>query len=135
MLVEHGGRRYAILGSPFWSGALSSDRLLQLARIADWVSGDRLPVRIERPAHVALFPRVCADGAFASVVVCNSRMDDTDGVTLRVRGVMGEGSFVWQEPGGTPVPVRGRPDGDDVLVTLPKMAAWHAGVLSVHPLQ
>ena len=129
LLVEHGGRRYALLGSAFWSGSLSSDRLLQLSRLADWASGDRLPVRIEAPAHVALFARVRADGAFASVVVCNARLDETEGIALRVRGVVGDGSFVWQEPGGRPVRLSGRRDGADFIVPLPKMAAWHAGVL------
>ena len=143
-LVERAdGARLAILGLDGYEvSAISARRLLQLGRIADFVSGGRLPCVLETPALLVVFPRGGADGSLRSVAVVNPRIQPlAAGTRLRLRGVGPQTTFVaWRTMGD---PCQNIPDmrvdsllplerdGDDALVELPEIAAWGAGYFIV----
>ncbi|MBQ6985691.1 MAG: hypothetical protein IJQ25_01740, partial [Oscillibacter sp.] len=145
-LVERAdGSRFALLGlDGFNIASVSSRRLLQLGRVADWASRGKLPCRTETPALAILFPRVESDGRFRSVVVVNPRMDTLRGARLRIRGVPADIShLVWRDMDACcerPAPavsvdaaeaVTIRRDGADALVEIPDLSPWGAGYFLV----
>ena len=145
-LVERAdGTRFALLGlAGFNIASVSSRRLLQIGRVADWASRGKLPCRTETPALAILFPRVEPDGTFRSVVVVNPRMDSLRSAQLRIRGVSAEAThIVWRDmdaccerpDAATSVDVAEcvalRRDGADALVEIPDLSPWGAGYFVV----
>ena len=148
-LVERAdGSRFALLGlDGFNIASVSSRRLLQIGRVADWASRGKLPCRTENPALAILFPRVDADGTFRSVVVVNPRMDTLRGARLRIRGVPAKAThLIWRDmdaccerldmaivvDSAEAVPLQR--DGADALVEIPDLSPWGAGYFLVDQL-
>ncbi len=136
ILVETAEKlRYAVCGcGGFRGGSLSSGRILQLGRIADWVSGGKLPALIETSAVVSIMPRVKdADGGLASVVICNTRIDDLKGCKVRLRNVPVGAVLSWRVPGEkeTVLSAEKSASSSEVIVTLPTVAPWKTGYISI----
>ncbi len=136
ILVETADRlKYALCGcGGLRGGSLSSGRILQLGRIADWVSGGRLPALIETGAVVSIMPRVDDDGKLASVVICNTRIDDLNGCKVRLRNVPDGAKLIWRLPGEEDVvlPAQSDESSPDIVVTLPTVAPWRTGYIYVN---
>ena len=143
-LVERAdGSRFAILDlDGYEASALSARRLLQIGRVADFITGGRLPCMLETPALLVAFPRGMADGSLRSVAVINPSIHPlADGVTLRLRGVPRDANCVaWRamtEEYMTFADARVdsllqlEHDGADGIVQLPELAPWGCGYLLV----
>ncbi len=143
-LVERAdGSRFAILDlDGYEASALSARRLLQIGRVADSVSGGRLPCMLETPALLIVFPRGKADGSLRSVAVINPGIHPlAAGVTLRLRGVPRDANCVaWRamtEEYMTFADARVdsllqlEHDGADGIVQLSELAPWGCGYLLV----
>lgn len=134
LLVETKDKlRYAVCGcGDMRGGSLSSGRILQLGRIADWVADGKLPAHVETSAVVFLLPRVKdADGSLAGVVICNTRIDDLKGCKVRLRNVSPDSQLVWRVPGEKEITLVAEKDAasSDLLVTLPTIAPWQTGYI------
>lgn len=107
---------------------------LSYAHLADEVCGGKLPVLVEDPAMMAVFPRVFADGSFATAVFVNTRIDEQEPVRVRLRNFKGDAArwfALWskdQKPLTLPV-TRDAATGD-ALVTLPALGVWSGGFLA-----
>jgi len=112
--------------------SVSSQELLAYPKLADEVCGGGLPVVPETPVLDVFFPRVFADGSFASVVIVNTRIDRQEPLVLRLRKFRGD-TALWfglntTEPVKLPV-VRDAATGD-ARVTVPSLDAWSGGFLA-----
>jgi len=123
------GGRFAVLGCGGFSLAdAASDQLRRLHRMADFVSGGRLPVVFEDPVRALAVPRVAEDGTLRSLFVLNVSLDDQRPVRVRLRGVPAAASRgVWVGPGMERLTVELRREGEDVFATLPAVEPWRCG--------
>ena len=140
-LVERAdGTRFAILGAGWFDGGTTSlRRLLQLHRIADFVSGGTLPAVMETPALIVTFPRTETDGTFRTMGFLNPRIEPSpDGVRFRLRGVPKDARFLawygiddYDERCESASLLSIEWDGDDAIVVLPSIEPWRFGYLAL----
>ena len=127
------GGRAAVFGCNGFDGtAISSNRIRQIHRAADWASGGKMPVVVEGAAQCALVARVTKEGALRSVMALNTTIDRQQPVRVRLRGVNpARTSAEWHALGEKPLSLPVDRDGADALVTLPVLAPWNAGWLKL----
>ena len=126
------GCRRVLFGSDAFNtiATASSDRILQMHRLADWASHGKSPVLIETPTRSFVQPRVHTDGTLASIVFVNATIDATMPVKLRLRGVPPSATeAVWSALDAQDVAIQIARDGSDALVELPPVPAWTGGYL------
>ncbi|MFN0170874.1 MAG: hypothetical protein ACKV22_31025 [Bryobacteraceae bacterium] len=115
------GGRVVVMGYFPWSQIHSLPKTSQLKNIADWLSGDALPLRVETFAKVAVW---CRERA---VVVVNTSLDPVESLALRWKH---PGSrFRWLERAGPRREVSGDRQGEMVRVTLNNLAPWSLHLL------
>jgi len=127
------GGRAAVFGcNGFDAKAISSNRIRQFHRAADWAAGGKMPVVLEDAAQCVLVPRVTQDGALRSVMALNTTIDRQQPVRLRLRGVdAARTSAEWHALGEKPVSLPVDRHGADAFVRLPVLAPWNAGWLKL----
>lgn len=124
------GGRFAILGcGGFALSNASSDQLRQLHRMADFVSGGRIPVVFEDPVRAFAVPRVAENGTLRSLLVLNVSIDDQPPVRVRLRGVHSAAKAEWVSHDGSRSDVSLRREGADTFATLPSIQPWRCGWL------
>ena len=125
------GGRFAIVGcGGFALADAASDQLRRLHRMADFVSGSRLPVVFEDPVRALAVPRVAPDGGLRSLLVLNVSIDDQHPVRVRLRGVPAAAAYArWNGPGGEEKKIEIRREGTDTFATLPSIEPWKCGWL------
>lgn len=131
-VTTHDGFRYSVLGAgTFRNDSLSSGRILQLGRIADWVSGNTLPLRIDTPALVVSFVKVRPNGDFANAVLCNARIDELSSCQVTIRNFPTEATLVWNPPHGEAVELVVHETGrvGEISAMLPDIRPWETGYL------
>ena len=120
------GGRLAVFGCGDYSQqAMSSSRVLQLNRLADWAVGG-LPVLILDPVKGMVMPRTTADGTVKTVLSFNMSIDRQPPVRLAIKGFTGTRA-IWHALDAAPVVV---PVANG-LVTLPSVGPWSGGWLEL----
>ena len=119
-------------GSGVTALAASSSELLEWVRIADEVSGGRMPVRPLDPIMAWVMPRVKPDGTLVTVAVVNTTIGESAPTRFAIRGVPPHvEKAVWHPLDGRPVDCAlVRKDGTAV-VTIPSLGGWSAGWLDL----
>lgn len=127
------GSRCALLG---YEGLcihyISSDRVRQLNRIADWVSKETLPVLPEEPAQCIIVPRVTEKNLLRSVLFLNPTIGSQKEKVFLLRGVpesVTAGEFCI--PGEAPVKVGFLHENGFCKISLPALSAWNTGWLKI----
>jgi len=115
------GGRVAVMGYAPWMFLHSSAKREQLLNLADWVTRDAMPVRIEEPVPLIPFVRMGADGGRAGVVLLNAGLDPVPEATVRVR-TMARPLKVVTEQGEVAAEAEALPDG--WRVTLRDLGPW-----------
>ena len=118
------GGRVAVLGYCPWERAHNSAKRVQLLALAQWASGDRLPVSTDKCHPVALYARGSADGASLCVTVVNASADPTGPLPLRLTTPGTRAQLM--RPGDTaPRSVPLQRDGEThAVVTVDGLAPW-----------
>ena len=128
-----GGGRCALLGyEGFDIHSISSDRARQLNRVADWVSGETLPVFPEQPVQCLLVPRITEDGTLRSVTVLNPTIGNQRAFEVMLRGVpqnIAEAEFLIPGEGRIRIPLCHSSKGCKAI--LPSLAPWGIGWLKI----
>ncbi|MEN6536263.1 MAG: hypothetical protein ABFD89_21580, partial [Bryobacteraceae bacterium] len=99
----------------------------QLLSVADWLTGGKLPVRIDQTVRVVAFVRVDAEGRRLVMVLFNAALDPSGPLTVRLR-VNPAGLPLVDARGLHPLRVS-RTDGGCV-VEVPSINAWHTAILT-----
>lgn len=108
--------------------AASSSDFLAWYRLADEVSGGRMPVVLETPLQALIVPRVDERGILKTVLAVNTTIDASEPATLRVRNVP-DGKVRWHALHGDVLDVGLVRRNGEVVVALPSLSAWNAGWL------
>jgi hypothetical protein len=124
------GGRVVIFGRDPWEPIISHSLRARLLRVADWVSGERLPVILETDAQAVVVPRVDLDGTLRSVFVLNASIDRTPSLSLTLRGASGDGG-VWFTPDLPSQIIRLVDVPGGKAAQIPPLAGWSVGCLSV----
>jgi hypothetical protein len=79
------GGRVVVMGYAPWIFLHSIGKRLQLQNVADWISRDTLPVRIEEPVRLVPVARLSADRKQGAVMLLNTGMDTIPEATIHLR--------------------------------------------------
>ena len=110
----------------------SSDRVRMLNRIADWISGETLPVRTAEPAQLVLMPAVTAEKELRSVTILNPTIGIQKRYEIILRGVPADcKEMYWCVPAETPVKVEFVRKDNECHVIMPEITAWNVGWLKI----
>ena len=110
----------------------SSDRVRMLNRIADWISGETLPVRTVEPAQLVLMPAVTAEKELRSVTILNPTIGIQKRYEIILRGVPADcKEMYWYVPAETPVKVEFVRKDNECHVIMPEITAWNVGWLKI----
>jgi hypothetical protein len=120
------GGRVAVSSYAPWRQLGRGGKRFQLLAVADWLSGGRLPARIDETVRVAPFVRASADGRRLVVVLLNTALDPTGPLTLRLDAQV-EGVSLISAAGEVPLSVHA--GEHEVSVAVPSIPAWQTSVL------
>jgi hypothetical protein len=115
------GGRVAVMGYAPWMFVHSSAKRAQLLNLADWVTWDTVPVRVEEPVPLIPFVRMGADSGRAGVVLLNAGLDPVPEATVQLRTIAGPVRLVTEQ-GEAPAEAQAVPDG--WRLTLRGLGPW-----------
>ena len=69
------GGRVVVMGYAPWIFLHSVGKRMQLQNVADWISRNRIPARVDETVPLALVARVSADRQYGAVMLLNAGMD------------------------------------------------------------
>jgi hypothetical protein len=122
------GGRIAIFGRYPWNPVINSALRLQMLRVADWVSDQKLPVILETSAQVVVIPRVNSDGQLKALFLLNATIDTTPPLTLTLRGCSST-TMTWIQPETDNQSIDVIQQENDIQIVIPPLAAWSEGFL------
>lgn len=123
------GGRLAVFGYNPWEPVVSSARRHQILAACDWVSGGKLPVRVDKPVRLVAVPRVDQNGVLHSVLFLNASIDHTPETPVRVRNPAGP-QAEWLDKDCKAVSMAYSTQNNEHSVTIPSIAPWDIGVLT-----
>ncbi|MBR2373397.1 MAG: hypothetical protein IKA87_04125 [Lentisphaeria bacterium] len=128
-----GGGRCALLGyNGFDIHYVSSDRVRMLNRVADWISGGRLPVMPVEPVQCMFVPAVAENETLRSVTVLNPTIGHQKPFEVILRGVPESCKEIyWCVPAADPVKLDFSMKGNECRLTLPGISPWDIGWLKI----
>lgn len=116
------GGRVVVMGYAPWLFLHSVGKRLQLQNAADWLSRDRMPVRVEEPVRLLPVARVSADRRRAAVMLLNAGMDAIPEATVRLRLPVRRARLLRPGARARALPVSSAPD--DGYVVLRDLEPW-----------
>lgn len=128
-LIENNlGGRIAIFGRYPWDTVINSALRLQMLRIADWVSDQKLPAILETAAQVIVIPRVNSTGQLKALFLLNVTIDATPPLTLTLRGCHSS-TMTWIQPETDSQNINVIQHKNDTQVIIPSIPPWSEGFL------
>jgi len=121
------GGRAVVLGYAPWMFLGSEAKRAQWLNVADWLTRDSLPVRIDEAVRLVPFVRLSADRSRGAVVLLNSGYDRIERVTVHVRAPMSR--VTLSAPGSDPRPLDARADAHGWSVVLERIDPWSISCL------
>ncbi len=115
------GGRVVVMGYAPWMFIHSGARRTQLLNLADWLTRDRLPVRIAETVPLIPFVRLSPDRARGALVLLNAGFDPIEAATVEVRAP------------GAPTVRRLREGGSEELPATPTERGWQIVLTSIRP--
>ncbi len=79
------GGRVVVMGYAPWIFLHSVGKRLQLQNVADWISRDTMPVRVDETVPLVSVARVAADRQRGAVMLLNAGMDTISEATVHLR--------------------------------------------------
>lgn len=129
--ISSDGGRVAVI--PEYNASINNERRVNLTRITDWVSGNKMPVIMETMAQAVVIPRVGPGNSLRSVCFLNCSISEQPETHLRLRGCdpNKRQSFVWKRADRKDVTLRPEYEGSDVIIRIPPLEGWNIGWLAV----
>lgn len=124
------GGRLAVFGYNLWEPTVNTARGHQIIAAADWVCGDKLPVRVETTARINVVPRTDSEGKLVSVFILNNSIDYTPELTVRLRNPVGSKAILVR-PDKKDIVLTAEGCEGELLVKVPPINAWNVGVIEL----
>jgi hypothetical protein len=116
------GGRVVVMGYAPWIFLHSIGKRLQLQNVADWISRDSLPVRVEETVPLVSVVRLPADRKRGAVMLLNAGMDPIPEATVHLRFQAKEARLM--APGQAGSALRTESIEDGMLVPLRNIEPW-----------
>ncbi len=116
------GGRVVVMGYAPWIFLHSIGKRLQLQNVADWISRDSLPVRVEETVPLVSVVRLSADRKRGAVMLLNAGMDPIPEATVHLRFQATEARLM--APGQPCTALPAEPVTDGHLVALRNVEPW-----------
>lgn len=123
------GGRVAVLGYAPWMHLGSTAKRAQLQALADWLSRDRLPVRILEPVKLVPLVRLTADRTRGVVVLLNATSDVLNEATLHLRTAAPPSELLLADGTVQPLSAVAIPNGWQI--TLTALPGWQSCALHI----
>ena len=123
------GARIAVVAS--YNTEISNAERLLLLEAADWCSGRKLPVISENTPQMMVIPRVYPDGQLRSVTLLNCTISECEDIRLKLRGCRPGKKCVWRNANEKDKTLKQVRNGEDVIVTIPRLESWDAGYIAI----
>lgn len=124
------GGRLVVLGARGFGHLVSSARMAQILSAVDWATGGRLPVLVETPVPMAVFPRTEGRGSLRSVLLLNCTIDRSPPVSVRLRGIASGAALRWIRPCMEDVLLPMEILDGEVRTEIPPLEPWSVGYVS-----
>lgn len=128
ILTTNEGGKWALLGYAPWKGVISLNKRNQILNIADYISQNRLPARLETPIRAVLLPRKNDSGKTAMVSIINCTIGKSTELELIVRNPSSDNAvFMSQNMNETKLACS--KIGNDYTIKVPSMEPWSVGTV------
>lgn len=119
------GGRVGVLGFNGFHNVISSAKRMQLLKMADWISGNRLPAILETSAQVVVCPRLDkTTGALKCVTLLNASIGETLPLALRLRHANSDRVTMYSAEGVWQTRLKALKQGADLVVHVPSVSPW-----------
>lgn len=124
------GKKWAILGYSPWKGVMPHFVREHFLDMADYISGNALPARLDTIIQAALLPRRDKNGKVKCVSVVNCTVGESGEIKLKIRKPAGEDFYFMSQYNGE-AKLDFEKNGDEYTVTVPSINAWSVGTVFV----
>ena len=132
VLHRKDGSRIALVGyAGFHTTFAASSRVVLLNRIADHLTGGKLPVVALEAVQCLMIPRITERGLVRTVTILNTTIGKHRPFRVALRNVPEACQVKWCVPSEDEVTLELTRNGNDVTVTVPEIMPWNAGFLVV----
>ncbi len=78
-----------------------------------------------------VIPRVYPDGQLRSVTLLNCTISECEDIRLKLRGCRPGKKCVWRNANEKDKTLKQVRNGEDVIVTIPRLESWDAGYIAI----
>ncbi len=121
------GGRVVVMGYAPWIFVHSVGKRLQLQNVADWISRDLMPLRIEQTVPLISVVRLSADRQRGAVMLLNAGMDEIPEATIHLRFKAADARLLTVGHEDRALELQPEPDG--ARVTLRNLPPWSLQVI------
>lgn len=125
------GKRIAVV--PSYTTDINTRERLNLLRILDWLSFEKMPVFAEHADQMVIVPRTDSTNKLRSVTLVNCSISEEENIILRLRNCPNEGNtkVTWKVAGAKDKKLPTVWKDGELAVTIPSLMGWHAGWLAI----
>ncbi len=124
------GGTWIVDGMGPWAEITNGVKRSRTALIAQYLSGDKVPARLESDDRIALIVRAKKDGTFVSATLQNTTVGDSYPVVVAVKADK-DAKFVFSSPKKEDVACPSEYQNGEHFVSVPVLAAWQIGTLRI----
>jgi hypothetical protein len=121
------GGRVVVMGYAPWIFLHSVGKRLQLQNVADWISRDTMPVRVDETVPLVSVARVAADRQRGAIMLLNAGLDPIPEATVHLRMEAGPVRLLTIGRRGHKLPVE--PEVGGMRVTLRDIEPWSSRMM------
>ena len=119
------GGRVGVLGINGFHNVLSSAKRIQLLKMADWISKQKLPAILETSAQVVVCPRLDkSTGKLKCVTLLNTSIGETQPLLLRLRHTQSDSVTMYSAEGSWKTTMKTYREDSDLMVEVPSISPW-----------
>ena len=121
------GGRVVVMGYAPWMFLHSVGKRRQLLNVADWMTRNTIPVRIDQPVRLVPIVRLSADRSKGAIVLLNAGMDEVSEATIHIRAKVANARLLSIGRPDQPLPFQPEATGGHIM--LQNIAPWSVHVI------
>ncbi len=130
LIKTNAGSTWVADGLDLWTEFLNGVRRSRISIVAQYLSGDMIPARLESDDRVALIVRAEKDGTFVSATLQNATIGKTYPIVVAVKADE-TAKFTFSRPGYEDVACPSEYKNGEHLVSVPVLGCWETGTLRI----
>ncbi len=119
------GAKWAVFGFDIWNRIISTSQRDRIFNTVEYIGGEPLAARLIDSFSSVILPRVCKNGAMASLSVANCMPGKTGEYRIRVRAEEGRAALYMSQYGEEKTLTVGK----DGIINMPSLDAWTVGTV------